>query len=107
MRAGVKKVSVCGTTPSQTRDGLRRTLTWPRPHEILAHFFRPFPGEKELHMFPRIATLGVGTAAVCAAALASLGAQASRPPAAPSPQTQAAKKHVALVGGMLIDGYEV
>jgi len=58
-------------------------------------------------MVPRIATLGVGTAAVCAAALASLGAQASRPPAAPSPQMQSAKKHVALVGGMLIDGYEV
>jgi imidazolonepropionase-like amidohydrolase len=59
-------------------------------------------------MVRRIASIGIGALLTFNASLVPLGGQSAGKQQAPaSPQSAGAKKHVALVGGMLIDGYEV
>src|SRR5262249_25869657 len=72
-------------------------------------FLRTFliPARKEPHMVRRIATIGIGAALVLCTSLGSVGGQATGQQKPAPPQSAGAKKHVALVGGMLIDGYEV
>ncbi len=58
-------------------------------------------------MVRKVVGFGVAAAVVLAATLAGLQAQQRRPQQPPAPQNAGPKKHLALVGGMLIDGYEV
>ena len=57
-------------------------------------------------MAPRLARFGLAVAVVAGAMLAPLQSQQT-PPQGTARQNTGAKKHLALVGGMLLDGYEV
>ena len=57
-------------------------------------------------MAPRLARFGLAVAVVAGAMLAPLQSQQT-PPQGTARQNTGAKKHLALVGGMLIDGYDV
>src|SRR5881227_1511008 len=59
-------------------------------------------------MVHRIARIGIAAAVVVAASLSLYGqAGGRRQPEQSAAQSTGPKKHLALVGGMLIDGYEV
>ena len=57
-------------------------------------------------MAPRLVRFGLAVAVVAGAMLAPLQSQQT-PPQGSARQNTGAKKHLALVGGMLIDGYDV
>src|SRR5439155_26611058 len=66
--------------------------------------------KRSRHMFRHIARIGLAAAIVSGATLAALPEQAGgqrQQPQQAAPSSGGPKKHLALVGGMLIAGYEV